>query len=227
MQLQKNIVLLAIGLVTLLSCKKEEVANTCASNINSDCEHIANVKNYFHFGVGSWWVYEEESSGTLDTITVTWSVEDQTSYNFITETYSSHQDYYFEYKPLPSNGSGNSCPNNNVICDRCIRVMKLKFNSIETIGGTACFSFIPKIGDTMYNYQNGQQLNKIYVTNKLDSFDLGSLSFGRTICVAEEITAVELNQPTFHYYSNGVGLIKKELLYSDEVWNLIDYHIEE
>jgi hypothetical protein len=37
----------------------------------------------------------------------------------------------------------------------------------------------------------------------------------------------EHSQPTIHWYAEGVGLIKKELLDSNQVWLLTKYHVEQ
>jgi hypothetical protein len=42
----------------------------------------------------------------------------------------------------------------------------------------------------------------------------------------EDMTLMENNQPTNHYFSEQAGLVRKELLDSNQVWNLVDYHIE-
>jgi hypothetical protein len=33
-------------------------------------------------------------------------------------------------------------------------------------------------------------------------------------------------QPTNHFFSENVGLVRKELIDSSKIWNLIDYYIE-
>ena len=69
--------------------------------------------------------------------------------------------------------------------------------------------------------------NKISVVAVDDSLQLGGYTFGRTIKMFEQNTFTEGKQPTNRYFSENVGLVRKELLDSNQVWNLVDYHIEE
>jgi hypothetical protein len=96
----------------------------------------------------------------------------------------------------------------------------------DYIGEDICFFIQYRKGDqvniTNINYQN----DKITVTDILSSYSVGSLDFNKTIKVHEDHTYIEHNNPTNHYFSKGVGLIRKELIDSNQVWNLVSYHIE-
>ena len=43
--------------------------------------------------------------------------------------------------------------------------------------------------------------------------------------MSEDHNVAESNQKTNHFYAQEVGLIRKELLDSNQVWNLIRYNI--
>lgn len=107
---------------------------------------------------------------------------------------------------------------------------KSKYRPGNYIGEDKCFFIQYMKGASAKNtgniYYNG---NKIIVEDIIESgYSNGTLTFdGRTVKIHELSAIVEGIQPTNHYYSRGVGLIRKELLDSNQVWNLVNYHIEQ
>ncbi|GAB5417879.1 MAG: hypothetical protein Crog4KO_23730 [Crocinitomicaceae bacterium] len=189
------------------------------------CEDIQNVKHFFYFKVGSWWVYEEENSGLRDSVYVTSASENPSNYDFNVEVYSTHQDYYYRYWPIKVNS--NECPTNGIICKRCIQIKRSKYRPGDFVNESTCFLFVSKIGDNQYVPNTEFENNRIYVENVLDSL-IGTQNFvfDRTIQIRESNTYIEGMQPTNHFFSENVGLVRKELLDSNQIWNLVDYHIE-
>ncbi len=192
---------------------------------SSNCEDIQNVKHFFYFKVGSWWVYEEENSGLRDSVYVTSAVENPSNYDFDVEVYSTYQDYTYRYWPEYDIIS-SECPENGNICADCLNVIRSKYKPGNFVDESNCFIFIPSVGESEGNYNPIYSNNKIYVDSISNSFLIDSLLFTRTIKLYEDNTVMEGLQPTNHYFSENVGLVKKELLDSNQVWNLVDYHIE-
>lgn len=216
---------LLVLILLLLGCKKDKVpCTTCPTGPGAGCEDIQNVKHFFHFKVGSWWVYEEESSGLRDSVYVTSAAENPNNYNFDVEVYSEFQDYSYHY--WPEYYSVNGCPDNGVICKRCLTVKGSKYKPGDFVGEGRCFLFIPELGDYMGVPNTQFENNQIQVEGILDSVEfVTNLKFARTIKIHELNTFIEGIQPTNHYFSEGVGLVRKELLDSNQVWNLVDYYI--
>ncbi len=50
--------------------------------------------------------------------------------------------------------------------------------------------------------------------------------FENVIEIKDQYNIVENSQSTTHWYAEEVGLIKKELIDSNQVWLLTKYHIE-
>ncbi|MFT4662626.1 MAG: hypothetical protein ACI8XB_002917 [Patiriisocius sp.] len=219
--------ILALAMILLFivpACTKDKTP--CVTDCpESNCEDIQGVKDYFAFKVGSWWVYEEETSGERDSVYVTEYANDPTSYNFDMRVYSTYQDFYYHFYPTFSYGS-SQCSESGITCSSCVQVKRSKYQIGNVIGNAHCFFFINKIGESMYTYSSAINNNKITIELKYDDFQLGQLTFNKTIKIGELNTHVEGQQPTNHFYSEGIGLIKKELLDSNQVWNLVDYHIE-
>ncbi len=216
------LVLLALG----LGCKKDQVPCTTCPTGSSNCEDIQNVKHFFYFKVGSWWVYEEENSGARDSVYVTLASENSNNYDFNVEVYSTYQDYYYRFWPVWG-ASSSSCSESGIICNRCVKVRRSKYKPGDFINESTCFIFIPKNYQFDYNPHSIAPENKIITANILDSFEVDNSVFGRTIIMFEENSFMEGLQPTNHFFSEHVGLVRKELIDSNKVWNLVDYHIEE
>ncbi len=222
----KRIIYFAPLLLLLLlvpACKKDKVAcTTCPSN-GADCEDVQNVKHFFYFKVGSWWVYEEETSGARDSVYVTEAIENVSNYNFDVRVYSTYQDYYYHFWPQLTVSS--SCPSNGVICKRCVQIKRSKYKPGDFVGEATCFIFLPILGAKDYNSNSAFENNYIHVSTVMDTFQNSSLFYNRTVKMFEDNTYMEGAQPTNHYFSENVGLVRKELLDSNQVWNLVDYYI--
>jgi hypothetical protein len=207
-----------------LGCKKDE-PSSCQETGNENCEDIQNVKNFFYFKVGSYWVYEEETSGDLDTVYVTEASENPSNYDFDVRVYSTYQDYYYHFFPQAVSGL-NGCLTNGNICKWCASIMRSKYKPGDFVGEAKCFFFIPKVGATDVNW-NSQFSNNYIIVNQIDnSFVNEGFIFDRTIKMNELNTQMEDFQETNHYFSENVGLVRKELLDSNKVWNLVNYCIQ-
>lgn len=207
-------------LVLALGCKKkEEPCTTCGEN----CEDIQNVKHFFYFKVGSWWVYEEENSGLRDSVYMTSAAENPNNYDFDVEVYSTHQDYTYRYWPeyFPTNG----CPEHGTICRKCVNVNRSKYKPGDFVGEASCFIFVPLEGWNEGNPNVFFENNRIHVDSVEDSLSTKGFTFGRTVVIFEDNTLMEGRQPTYHTFSENIGLIKKELVDSNQVWNLVNYYI--
>lgn len=221
----KHILLLLLCTIIVFGCKKDKTPSCPSTGEPANCEPVQNVKNFFLFKVGSWWVYEEETSGDLDTIYVTEAAHDPTNYYFDVRVYSTYQDYYYHFWPV-SGATSQNCVDFGTICSRCIKVKRSKYKSGDVLGEASCFIFIPSVGDSDFNWNSQFPDNYVFVDSITSEFSIGNLDFSRTIKMHELNTRMEDYQPTNHYFSENVGLVRKELLDSMKVWNLIDYYIE-
>jgi hypothetical protein len=222
--IKSKYILLVLCTLILLGCKKDE-PSSCQETGNENCEDIQNVKHFFYFKVGSYWVYEEETSGDLDTVYVTEASENPTNYDFDVRMYSTDQDYYYHF--WPDNVSGiNGCSTNGIICKWCTTVKRSKYKPGDFVAEAKCFIFIPEVGQSTINWTVQYPSNKFY-TESIDSiYSIGSLNFERTIKIFEEHSYMDDYQPTNHFFSENVGLVRKELIDSSKIWNLVNYYIE-
>lgn len=197
------------------------------SKTPSECQYASEAKEFFSFKVGSWWVYEEQTTHERDSVYCTINTNSGTSY-FYTETISardSFKTHWFTNQMYEVNG----CSSSQLISKRCLYVKKTKLKFQNHLGESTIFFVKYKIGDYTYTGSNTNycQNNKITISGIFESFNLGSINFpNKTIEISEDCTHFEGDQPTKFTYSKGIGLIQKKLLGTNETWNLVSYHIE-
>lgn len=222
------IIVIACLIAISSSCKKEEPApQPVTSNVNGwDCDPIQGVKDFFFFKEGSWWVYQEEGSGELDTISVTIAAHDPNSYNFDIRVYSSFEDYSYHFWPVSSQSSPSAhCPDIGTICDRCLKVKRSKYKPGEFVSEATCFFYLPEVGQHDLNWNYLFLGNEVRTDSIMDSLTISGFNFGSSVRIFEQSCVMEGYQPTYHYFSRDVGLVKKELLFDAKVWNLVDFYI--
>jgi len=207
-----------------VSCKdKDNKKSYCTENPGS-CQSVLAAKEFFLFKEGSWWVYEEETSHERDSLYVT-EYYNSDGYDFDMRVHSSLSDYNYHYWPLFTGSSG--CSATSPIHKKCIFINRSKGKPGDYIGESQCFFVNYKQGD----YETtGSDLtycpnNKIIVEQVYSNYQLGNFNFGKTVKIGELCSFIEGAQPTKNYYSSQIGLVSKELLDSNQVWNLISYHI--
>jgi hypothetical protein len=180
--------------------------------------------------MGSWWVYEEETSHERDSMYVISSSNDPNSYDFDVKIKSALTDYTYHYWPVYYSGGGNGgCTPNGTAYKKCVHIKRSKYKFQDLAGESTVLFVKYNTGDFVYT---GSELTycpnaKMTIVSILDSCNIGSLQFNKTIVTDENCTLAEGKQPTKFYYSNGVGIVRKELIDSNQVWNLVNYHIQE
>jgi hypothetical protein len=187
------------------------------------CETVMEAKDYFAFKQGSWWVYEEETSHERDSMYVDQATNDPDDPGFDCYVISTRSGYTYHYYPQYTSTSG--CSYTGISTKRCVYIRRSKGVIGDYIGQDICFFIQNRKGDqapmTNINYQN----DKLTIEDIVISYTLNSFIFNKTIKVHEDHTYIEHNSPTNHFFSKGVGLVRKELIDSNQVWNLVDYYI--
>jgi hypothetical protein len=209
----------------LQACKDKDTQTACEKAPES-CQYLSEAKDYFAFKVGSWWVYEEETTHERDSVYVTSFINNVSSHYFKTEILSTRDSFYTRYFPADFY-EGNGCSYPGPVNKRCLYIRKTKSKFQNHFGESNIMFFQHTLGS--YDYTGGGvdycQNNKITISNILSTFNLGNLNFNKTIEVSEDCNHSEGNQPVKFVFSKGVGLIKKTLIDSNETWNLVSYYI--
>lgn len=190
------------------------------------CEARKEIKHYFLFDLGSWWVYEEETSHARDSIYVTESLNDTNSSDFECRLFSPYQNYYYHYFPLMTvSNPTTGCTDDAITTKKCIYIKNSKYRPGVFVAEEICFFSQYYLGanTSAINVQYPNSL--VTFTGLFDNYSLSNLTFGKTLKVHTDQSQLENNSPINEYYVKGVGLIRKEIIDSNQVWNLVDYHV--
>ncbi|MES2556448.1 MAG: hypothetical protein V4604_09880 [Bacteroidota bacterium] len=190
------------------------------------CQSVMEAKDYFCFKMGSFWVYEEETTHERDSMYVILSNNDPDSYGFECQIKSSLTEYEYRYWPV-YNQMVSGCNLTLPVGKRCLYVLRGKGKFQDNLGESEVFFVRYKVGDS--DYTGGDMFycpnNKITFGAILDSLVLPNYTFQKTIRIDEDCCFQEGKQPTKFYYTEGIGIVRKELIDSNQVWNLVNYNI--
>ena len=209
------------------ACKDKEPSpgtSSCVTNPGS-CQSISAAKDFFLFKIGSWWVYEEETSHVRDSMYV-YEYYNSTDYDFNIRIISALDGYKYHYWPIYITNS-QGCSLAGAVSKKCLLIKRSKGKPMDFIGEGYYFFVQYNVGDSLYSFNNHYANNCIRADEILPTYSLGNYTFGQTVKIYEPHTQQEHDNTTYHFYSRGIGLVRKELLDSNEVWNLVNYHIEE
>ncbi len=221
--------LVSLLLILIYSCKDKHNSTNNPSNptpTNCDtCHSILEAKEYFAFKAGSYWVYEEETTHERDSMFVTQSWISP-SYNFNCKIISQRSGFEFTYWPSYFSNAG-SCSTTGGVTGKCLFVNRNKSKTLENLGDTWAMFINYNIGDEYGTNEWGSVCteNTLKICNIHDTVTIGNLTFNRTILINESCSYHYDQQPVNLYYSQGVGIVRKELIDSNQVWNLVKYKI--
>lgn len=213
------ILLLCVG----ASCKNKNKPAHCTQN-PQNCKTASTAKNFFLFKEGTWWVYEEETSHLRDSIYVTNSYSGA-DYNFQMITKSALTDYEYHYYPIYAYGN-TQCSATELNAAKCVFIRESKGKPGDYVGEGYCFFVNYKLNDELGSFNVNFSNNKIRVGQLLSNYSNGAFTFGETVKIHELAAVLDDNQPKNCYYARDIGLVRKELVDSNQVWNLVSYHIE-
>lgn len=221
-----HITLLSVlTLLLVMAACKDKKPNT-SSDPCTTCQSVLEAKEYFLFKVGSWWVYEEETTHERDSMYVTEANNDPNSYGFDIRIKSALTGYEYHYWPVyyqAISGCSTTLPVNK----KCLYVKRGKGKFQDNLGESNVFFVKYKIGDFSYT---GSELNycpdsRITIVSIKDSFVVGQFTFQKTVRIDEDCCFQEGKQPTVFYHSKNIGIVRKEFIDSNQVWNLVNYYI--
>ena len=185
------------------------------------------IKDHYYFKTGSWWLYQEVNSHQLDSQWVSQSWETDCDFDL---TIKSSLDDYNRHRwaelLTPAKDCGLIEKKNYAYIERS------KTKAGDYIGGSYIGLFYPNVGDFLYNWGGGGQSSPSYqgvfkILNIHSKLTVLNETFINVIEARDQYNIIENSQSTTHFYAQGIGLIKKELIDSNQVWLLIDYNVEQ
>lgn len=218
--MNKIIISLLFTLLITSSCKKEEEKPPTGSGSHTTYMHIHAGLDQFRFQSGSYWVYENDTTGALDSVVLT-----STSTGWIITSPSVHggPSTQAEIYKMFMHGFGTGLDYNHSLLGKS---MYYNFTGTSIVSGlhaqpiylTDCTVGTISTGMEVLD----QELTVSIGSNTFNSVDKMKVSF------ADQDPPAEFACDTYFYYADTLGLIKKE---SDlgsgniESWSLIRWHV--
>jgi hypothetical protein len=175
------------------------------------------VKDYMMFQPGTYWVYIDSVSGRVDSLYVT-----ETKHEFDTLVIGSYPKRVYEIFVVKSHSSMDGydytfevnttySANDNDVFD----LFEEKFKPGDYAGQTLWFIYKPYVGQIFYEGNATKMVKNIYPI-----FKLNNSVYYNVIEVYHDISAIDVSNHVTNYFASKFGIIRKELLDSNQVWNL-------
>jgi hypothetical protein len=226
-----SIVLLLAMIAVLPSCKHspEDVGGP-ELNIVECQPTIDSMRQWYFFRPGSWWVYQEESSGALDTIRVTYYDDSQSiggNAQIVTQAVSSLDGYTYEY--YFNDSWTRHIAQSSTCLHFQIGIAKYIPGNLE---GEAYQFFYPfSFGDYIYvtNYYSNLARGKSFLDHYYQEFLIDQSDTIRAAYrFSVDYDIVNRCRHSEYTWARQVGLVKKKHVLADSsvvVWDLIDYNV--
>lgn len=215
-----RIILLGLAWCFLSTCRNEEIPEPSSCG---DAQTVEQMKEWVYFKTGTWWIYEEETTGIRDTVTVTSDGEglSQGGYEtFGSVWHSSLDGYNYDYW-FNDSYSGVSTQ------DNCFsrRISCSKYMPGEFFGAGYVYIF-PLIKGRTAGIQSTTSLDGQF-SIQLYPFTYISLQDTFINCVKFHTPyAVQHNWAEANYtVAKNYGVVRKEVVGLGQNWNLIEYEI--
>ncbi|MEW6468676.1 MAG: hypothetical protein AB1458_07115 [Bacteroidota bacterium] len=206
-------------LLVLSSCHRDDPVNPPPPSPLSVPQE---VKDYCYFKPGSYWVYRDTATGIEDSV---FTLSAQTGWDTaiingkeqafewfqcITRSDLDGYDYYYWTNMTWKTSDGR------------VPVFREKTTIGDYEGKTILLSDKFSIPNIMYPYSQNGIVSFVAV---LDSFQINNEAFFNVVKFNDTENITENYNNTNFYISKHIGIIKKELLDSNTVWELVRYSI--
>ncbi len=213
---------LIVGLVFFTQCRKDKHIPFC-EQYPDQCIEMEHIKDHYYFKTGSWWVYEEQNTGAIDSQWVSKSWSDGCMFEITLKNSLNDYDNNYWTKQL-TKGKGCCEVKKN---DRAAFVKQNITKAGSYIGELNISAFPYKIGDSTYNYIYNIPNNHAYLITIHDSLSFLNNTFYNILEYKLNYDPIQNKQKTNYFYAKNIGLIKKELIDSNQVWLLKKYNVEQ
>jgi hypothetical protein len=224
----RQIILFVLSLalaLSLVKCKHEPMIDPNGPQCG-EATTIDEMMEWVYFKTGTYWVYREQNSGTLDTVTVYYDyngVHPSGNRDFVVKMRSSLDGYTYEYW-FNDAWSGDcdllpSCFCRVVDCD--------KYVPGDYAGGNHVFIFPLKVGNQVgqggYNLEFGP--SKIVAHYQNDSIQ--NFEFTNVFEIHQAYSPQHNYEQSSYKIVNRIGIVQKSIPEYSENWEIIDYHVHQ
>jgi hypothetical protein len=187
----------------------------CLGVFGNSCKHKDeyyyipdDVKSMFHQEVGDWWVFQNDSTGVLDTFTVLTKAtkmeraiyEQDDFYTYTEHIYYGYSCHYYSTSAEFRLHSNNACPSGSFFPD-----------GIQ--------------GETAYKRKDNHNSCIVFTMDYRFTGDMSIAGSDLHNCFLERtFSFIRKGDTASFWYSPEIGLIKWSVEDSDTAWTLVEYH---
>jgi hypothetical protein len=218
-----HLLLTAAICVVLANCKHEPPPEP-----ELPCQYdssIEEMKKWYYFKTGSWWVYEEQTTGALDTLTVyyDWAGTNSsgtTGFEWYANSKLDGFNYYYSYN---SSFSIHCLTRKDCTCNK---VKRSKGKPGNFVGEESLFLYpiIEQNFSYVGGYPNGQLTFGTTTVTDVDLlFYIGSDTITNVVRWDVTTDQTKGGWPSVYHLAKQIGFVKIEHSHTNENWKLIAY----
>ncbi len=197
-----------------------------------EANSIESLKEWAYFKTGTYWIYQEETTLELDTFVVLNDhdfVTSQGNDQFDYEMWRTRDQYYYR---CWFNEGWSALDCNNGCCE-CRRLWCSKHRPGDADGEEPLLTFPTYVGSYSYLGWAGGDYGKVEVVDYAGYYQIGNFLFTdvviqlNTNSVLDQAISGSQYYESRIYFAKSIGIIRKEITETNEIWNLIEYRIEQ
>jgi hypothetical protein len=206
---------------SLVTCKHTPVIDPNGPQCG-EATTIDEMMDWVYFKTGSYWIYEEQNSGDLDTFTVYYDysgVSNTGNREFVVKMRSSRDGYTYEYW-FNDAWSGDcslfpGCFCRAVDCD--------KYIPGDYAGGNHVFAFPLKLGSQVWQSGGGQNFGSCKIINHSSTEIIYDNEFFNVFEFKQDFSPQHGYQKSNYKLAADIGIIEKSIPHLGECWKLKQY----
>lgn len=219
--MKKASLLSLIILIFFTACKKDPPVENPSTGSGYTPQDLT---AYSYFKTGTYWIYKDSTSGVEDSVYVyadtsyqyfrTGTVQQDGNYmyyNYHAHSYYDTYDYYYHIDM-----------GNYILSTKEVGTVRIRTKPTDYVGETYLMSnrFLP---DDAIGWYLGTGMT--YYKGDYDSINISGTYYYNVAKFYDTQNLTEYESPTHFYIAKNIGIIRKEKLDSNKVWNLIRYNI--
>jgi hypothetical protein len=218
-----HLLFLSLLCVGLSRCKHEPVIDPNGPQCG-EATTIEEMLEWVYFKTGTYWIYEEQNTGVLDTMTVYYDYNGVSSSGyreFVVKMESSLDGYTYEYW-FNDAWSGDCDLLPSCFC----RVIDCgKYIPGNVAGANHVFIFPLKIGNQCSQSGGGINFGPSIIAEHIISDTIAGVVYSNVYKIEQTYSPQHEYEASIYKLSDGVGIIQKMIPSFSENWHLIEYQI--
>lgn len=221
----KSCLMFFLLLAITIGCKEKEEYIPFCEEFPEQCVSMEHIKDHFFFNVGSYWIYREVTTNEIDSQWVSSAYVNSGGCDFDLIIESSVSPYsHRTWTHL--NTSAQPC--GLIKTDQFYAWIKRnKWMAGDYEGEQNLVTYAYKEGDSIYNFKPYGDPNYSRLTKIHSTYEQLNTTYNYVLEITIDHDPTELYQPAKYFYAEHVGLIRRELIDSNEVWLLVGHEVNQ